>query len=773
MVLTQKEVRGRVREAHHSDLKTPLASPFKRKRAAMSANDDDFDALLALADNIENAGPSTAAANQPRAPTNKRPAPAPLQPSPMPPPARRSLPRVLLRGAAKPSPTPTRPSAPQPQHYVTTATGVKIRNPLYGGQDLRELWSRLPGGLVRLGDADTAAGCARPKTFATVGVLVRKEVRRTQGGAGQPYSAWRLADLQGAEATLLLFGDAHERHAGRVVEGSVVAATIVAAEGGGGGDRGPRAAGAAAPPLPEFAAIVDAEAAARWGDDDGGGASTPFVPELVRGGGRGGGGGGGVGNKPGSNGPLSVRSGAQLLVIGVSTGFGFCRGIVRSTGERCRRAVDTSESGGGFCTLHAIGQGASLRAELRRVSGPGGVAVAAARAGGPAAATAPSGGGVGSQAPFAAAPAAAPPFAAGAFAGPPAPPFAAAAPLSSKAADPIAAAARRRAELAAALKQGGGLAPPPDPNDVSAAALAARDRQRAAAGGGAATRAGAGGEGGTQPPCWPHLHQNRRTAAGAAAGILLQREGGGGGGGGGDGSGGSSRPPAAKPPPRKPATAAAPPPGSAAAAFAQAFGGALAAPPPSSVQQQDEEAARDRQLAALADAHAARQAERMIATYAQKDELAAQLDATTAVRVEAWRCDTCAGAAAAPSSSSRGGAAVPAAAPPARLFAHRGALRACIQAGHRLSRTTAVKRWWSCAACGWHLTTLGTLLPTERCPKCRDPAKQFKSETALGGAAEAAARRMGYDAETSGVSAGREAMLARGTEHAFSLNSLR
>jgi hypothetical protein len=749
----------------------------------MNDDDDGLDALLALADNIENAPQQ-----QQQTTTKKRPLPpAVAAPPPRPPPAARPPPshhhhRDLLQKAHAPAPAPS-PQPPQAQHYVTAATGIKLRNPLYGGQDLREMWARLPRGLVPLADAEAAASGNQPSSFVTVGVLVRKEVRRAQGGNGNPYSAWRLADLQGSEATLLLFGDAHERHALRAGEGSVVAATILFSsegqqQGGGGSGRRWRSSGCA----PEEEALEDAEARARgWGgggnggggngdeQDDDDGLSALLVPELVSAASRRNAS-TSTGNK--KDGPMSVRTGAQLLVLGNSAGFGRCRGVVRATGERCRRAVDTSEEGStGLCALHAVGQRSALRAELRRVSGPGGVAVASAAAAAAAVTAANSGaggGGAGGMAGLLAAAAAR-----GGGAGPAAgmrPPFSSAATSTSASSQALLAdAQRRRAELAARLQQAGGLQPPPDPNDVSAAALAARDRESTGGGGGAkkahpqqqqqqrqqqaprwrqgtaAAAAAALLEGRVPNAAAASLHHRSSSsrpsaaatttaAASARAALLKQKPGGAG---------------AVAPAPPRPAQPPPPPRGGAgAAAFAAAFGAAVAAA--AAAPESDE-----RELAALAGAHADAATNRLLAHYAQKDEIAAQLEATTSVRVEAWRCDTC--------GPSRG------------LAPKRGAgsQRECAQAGHRLVKITAVKRWWSCAACGWKLTTLGVLLPTGRCAKCRDPSKQFRAETALGGLADAAARRLGYDAETSAVSAGREAMLPRGTEHAFSLNSLR
>lgn len=94
-------------------------------------------------------------------------------------------------------------------------------------------------------------------------------------------------------------------------------------------------------------------------------------------------------------------------------------------------------------------------------------------------------------------------------------------------------------------------------------------------------------------------------------------------------------------------------------------------------------------------------------------------------------------------------------------------LPAC--AAHDVARVQAVKRWWTCRACGWRTTTLNAPVPTRRCTHCRDPAAEFDAATPFvaprGDRANDAAMFAGL--------AARESMLARGVEHDFALSSFR
>lgn len=88
--------------------------------------------------------------------------------------------------------------------------------------------------------------------------------------------------------------------------------------------------------------------------------------------------------------------------------------------------------------------------------------------------------------------------------------------------------------------------------------------------------------------------------------------------------------------------------------------------------------------------------------------------------------------------------------------------------GHDVVSLRVTKRWWVCEACGWRLHTLRELMPSKRCPKCRDPEKLFRPTSAY-----SAPKLTIVNAEAvTNTVACREAMLPRGREHAFALNSL-
>jgi hypothetical protein len=95
--------------------------------------------------------------------------------------------------------------------------------------------------------------------------------------------------------------------------------------------------------------------------------------------------------------------------------------------------------------------------------------------------------------------------------------------------------------------------------------------------------------------------------------------------------------------------------------------------------------------------------------------------------------------------------------------------------GHEVRAVRVTKRWWTCEACGWRLSTLRELLPSKRCPKCRDPEKLFKAASAHGGTRALPPAACGVNADGSGVAdpiASRGGMLPRGVEQPFCLNSL-
>lgn len=75
---------------------------------------------------------------------------------------------------------------------------------------------------------------------------------------------------------------------------------------------------------------------------------------------------------------------------------------------------------------------------------------------------------------------------------------------------------------------------------------------------------------------------------------------------------------------------------------------------------------------------------------------------------------------------------------------------------------------WICEACGWKLHTLRELMPSKRCPKCRDPEKLFRPTSAYNAPKPVL---VNADAAANPIACS-EAMLPRGKEHAFCLNSL-
>ncbi len=89
--------------------------------------------------------------------------------------------------------------------------------------------------------------------------------------------------------------------------------------------------------------------------------------------------------------------------------------------------------------------------------------------------------------------------------------------------------------------------------------------------------------------------------------------------------------------------------------------------------------------------------------------------------------------------------------------------------GHDIVAVRVMKRWWTCDACGWKIHTLRELMPTKRCPKCRDPGVMFSATSAY----NVHKPQLTSASAITNTVASREAMLPRGVEHAFCLqNSL-
>eukprot|EP00775_Hariotina_reticulata_P011915 gene11915-12059_t len=134
---------------------------------------------------------------------------------------------------------------------------------------------------------------------------------------------------------------------------------------------------------------------------------------------------------------------------------------------------------------------------------------------------------------------------------------------------------------------------------------------------------------------------------------------------------------------------------------------------------------------------------KLLDQYEQKDQLAQQLEGITKLLVTAFQCRTC-----------------------DALTEKRRA--SC--SGHDVVAVRVVKRWWLCEACGWKLTTLREVLPSKRCPKCRDPGKLFQPTSAY--SAPKSLPLLTAQAGAGQPLASKDAMLPRGEEHAKFLNSM-
>jgi predicted RNA-binding Zn-ribbon protein involved in translation (DUF1610 family) len=94
--------------------------------------------------------------------------------------------------------------------------------------------------------------------------------------------------------------------------------------------------------------------------------------------------------------------------------------------------------------------------------------------------------------------------------------------------------------------------------------------------------------------------------------------------------------------------------------------------------------------------------------------------------------------------------------------------------GHEVAAVRVTKRWWQCEACGWRLHTLRERFPSKRCPKCRDPSRLFRPAPAHAAPKPPQGRpALNADGSASaGAVAERGALLPRGVEHGFCLDSL-
>lgn len=147
-------------------------------------------------------------------------------------------------------------------------------------------------------------------------------------------------------------------------------------------------------------------------------------------------------------------------------------------------------------------------------------------------------------------------------------------------------------------------------------------------------------------------------------------------------------------------------------------------------------------LGAVSDAAHASMMSKLLNQYEQKDNLAQQLEGITKLEVTAFECRTC------------------------KFLTEK---RRATCSGHDIVAVRVTKRWWICEACGWKLHTLRELMPSKRCPKCRDPEKLFRPTSAY----NVPKPSLVNPEAASNPIASRESMLARGHEHAFCLNSLK
>ncbi|EFJ48590.1 hypothetical protein VOLCADRAFT_104648 [Volvox carteri f. nagariensis] len=146
------------------------------------------------------------------------------------------------------------------------------------------------------------------------------------------------------------------------------------------------------------------------------------------------------------------------------------------------------------------------------------------------------------------------------------------------------------------------------------------------------------------------------------------------------------------------ATAAAAP----LSAMAAAFGGLVKPLPEAAVESRyselSEEAAGEAVLSMLEGLEA-------------RDALVKQLDSISHLKLTAWHCREC-----------------------NRLSEFLD--KQCRADGHTLSKTTTLKRFWTCDHCNARITTLGVRFPANRCNRCNNPSLEFTACTMYRGPRE-------------------------------------
>ncbi|KAF8058919.1 mcm10 [Scenedesmus sp. PABB004] len=671
-------------------------------------------------------------------------------------------------------------------HYVEKLTGLKIKLPRVSGVVLRERFRALTW--VPLAKAKDYHAPPDGAGWVTVGVLVAKAFGTTSAGA--PYSRWRLSDLSGADAWVALFGDAHKDHyaAG---EGSVVAlhSPRFAPKGPGAGGGGGGGGGGLAVAQPAQVELLAASAG--WG--------------FCRG---------------------VTKAGTRCTNAVDTTQSQFCsyhalqqaKTLRGGTAQRAARPAGGRRRGGAAGAARAAGPPQPPQPRAVSAGGPGGGPAAAAgggqrtaaaeadrqrrhgaqqaelretlrrqleqqRALGAAGSQARAAGGCGSGA----AARGAAGSGAGSGGGSGSSGFCLSAVVAAVAAD--------------GRQQHGGEPPPPrqPKQQAPGAGESPADSEEGDDDGGLQILPpGSGQQRREQQP--PADSQQQAAAAAARAGIAVAAAVGRPAPSGGvakqrlkadlglgprpskaakakAGAAGRSQQP------RAPGLA---PGAGGGGSFQAAFGRVL--------QRADVAKPDARLLDAVAGAAHSSMVAKLLDQYGQKDQLAQQLDGLTKLTVRrrqrraGWRRSR------ALPSELRGAAqdiaacarhsvtglesrrAAPAP-PPARRRAQVTAFecrtcrglsekRRAACASHDVVPLRVTKRWWTCDACGWRVTTLREVLPSRRCPHCRDPGLAFTAASAYAGPK---APVLGLASAGAAAPASREAMLPRGTEHAFCL----
>lgn len=88
-------------------------------------------------------------------------------------------------------------------HALNHLGEPQVKQPLVSGVLLKERFSRIAYTPLNKARAYTST-----EPWVTVGVLVEKTAAEASTGA--MFSKWRMADLQGTEVVVMMFGEAHK-----------------------------------------------------------------------------------------------------------------------------------------------------------------------------------------------------------------------------------------------------------------------------------------------------------------------------------------------------------------------------------------------------------------------------------------------------------------------------------------------------------------------------------------------------------------------------------